>query len=481
MKMKLILANLVTAQILFTLPAYADNYMVIMGAGGEEAKPGTIFDGGIRNLATYARNSPGLKVDVALNGGHPETTQIVENEFPRGTPTSQFREVDYKRLIQKYTQMLKDDQIKSGDQLMIYIDSHGGEKEAALKTHRISTAEGTAVNLDSLEGSETVSLDALEALKDLAKTKHVKMAIIDASCHSGNTIALADENTCVVSSSGPNHYGYTSFGYAFPNAMSKGKTLEEVFLDVRNNENAPSFPMISTNEGMSVYNELYTKLTPFLYDYDEKNDKLTPFLLRNNSEAQMCLTDANFKSLIQTIDGIEEMNTVTKKILWWTYKNKEVDFSELKRLLTQYKKTLDDAALKMREIGTEQFRKKETIQGFVGEVTWKDLLMTDYNELITKASERLRTETNEKKRTALANNILYYTRANEKKQNLLNTESGLAATVNQQKELMRSLSDTKVLSGSIAREERKLYDIMYKQAQKANPDKSQNPCHNFKL
>jgi len=481
MKKKILFSKFIAIHFLLTLPAYADNYMVIMGAGGEEAKPGTIFDGGIRNLATYVRNSDGLKVDVALNGGHSETTQIIENEFPRGTPTSQFREVDYKRLIQKYTQMLKNDQIKSGDQLMIYIDSHGGEKEASLKTHRISTAEGTAVNLDNLDGSETVSLDDLEALKDLAKAKRVKMAIIDASCHSGNTVALADENTCVISSSGPNHYGYTSFGYAFPNAMSKGKTLEEVFLEVRNNETAPSFPMISTNEGMSVYNELYTKLTPFLYDYDEKNDKLTPFLLRNNGEAQMCLTDANFKSLIQTIDNIEDMNTVTKKILWWTYKNKEVDFTELKRLLTQYKKTLDEAALKMREIGSEQFKKKETIQGFVGEVTWKDLLMTDYNELITKASERLQAETNEKKRNALANNILYYTRANEKKQALLNSESGLAASVNQQKELMRSLTDTKVLSGSIAREERKLFDIMYKQAQKANPDKSKNPCHNFKL
>ncbi len=481
MKMKLFAAQVIAFNLLVSLPAQADNYMVIMGAGGEEAKPGTIFDGGIKNLATYVRNSPGLKVDVALNGGHSETSQIIENDFPRGTPTSQFREVDYKRLIQKYTQMLNDNQIKTGDQLMIYIDSHGGEKEASLKTHRISTAEGTAVNLDNLQGSETVSLDDLEALKDLARTKNVKMAIIDASCHSGNTIALADENTCVISSSGPNHYGYTSFGYAFPNAMSKGKTLEEVFLEVRNNENAPSFPMISTNEGMAVYNELYARLTPFLYDYDEKNDKLTPYLLRNSGEAQMCLTDANFKSLINTIDSIEEMNTVTKKILWFTYKNKEVDFTELKRLLTEYKKTLDEAALKMREIGVEQFKNKETIPGFAGEVTWKDLLMTDYNALISKASERLATETNEKKRRALASNIVYYTKANEKKQALLSADAGLAVVVNRQKELMRSLSDTKTLSGSIAREERKLYDIMYKQAQKSNPDKSKNPCHNFKL
>lgn len=480
MKKTLALAPLLAFHLL-TTTARADNFMVIMGAGGEEAKPETIFDTGIKNLASYARNSAGLKLEVALNGGHSETSAIIEKEFPSGTPTSQFRESDFKRLIDQYTKKLERGDIKEGDQLMIYIDTHGAEKDSGTKTHRVSTAEGTAVNLDNLRGSTMVNLDDLEPLKKLAARKKVKMAIIDASCHSGNTIALADENTCVISSSGPDHYGYSSFGNAFPLAMNKGKTLEEVFLEVRRAEYPPSFPMISTSEGMSIYNELYAQLTPFLYSFDEKNDKLTPYLLRNKSAANACITDSNFKSLMSTIDKIEEMNTVTKKVLWWTYKNKEVDFTELKRLLTNYKKIQDEAMAKLAQLDSDQLKTKETIDGFMGEYTWQELLQTNYDDHINKLSERMRAEPDETKKEEMANTLRFYSLAKTKQQEIQNAHPELATNVQRQKEVMRSLGDTRNIASTIALEERKLFDVMYKQAEKANPDKSKNPCHNFKL
>lgn len=488
MKKTLILSHLVLA----VTVVHAEDYLVIMGAGGEGSKEDTIFDSGIRNIANYVKNRPDLKVDVALNGGHPKTEELIRNEFPAGTATSQFKDTDYRRLIAKYKTMLSSDKMKAGDQLMIYIDTHGAEKEAAYKTHRIAVAGGgAATNLNNLQGTTLVALDELEVLKDLAAKKGVRLAIIDQSCHSGNTIKLADENTCVVTSTGPNHYGYTSFGNYFPNNMTKGKSLEQAFLETRNMESAPSYPMISSVEGMNAYNELYEKLTPFLYDYDEKNDKLTPYLMKNNSEAQLCLSDANYKSLMATINSIEEMNTVSKKILWWTQSFKEVDFTELKQLLTDYKTILDQTAIKMRELRAERLDTEEKISvrasnsnyriEYQYHVKWKDLLTTDYDSLIRAMNVRIMAETDNYEKTSLMGTLDFYQKAKARKEELLRTQPDLATVQDKQKEIMQGLTHTNTLSRSIAREERKLFEAMYKQAQKANPDKSKNPCHNFKL
>lgn len=488
MKKTLLITNLLLA----VTVANADDYLVIMGAGGEGTKEDTIFDSGIRNMAGYVKNRGDLKVDIALNGGHSKTEELIRTEFPAGTPTSHFRDTDYRRLIAKYKEMLSSDKMKAGDQLMIYIDTHGAEKEAGFKTHRIATAGGgAATNLNTLQGTTLVALDELEVIKDLAAKKGVRLAIIDQSCHSGNTLKLADENTCVVSSTGPNHYGYTSFGYYFPSNMAKGKTLEQAFLETRSMETAPSYPMISSIEGMSVYNELYEKLTPFLYDYNEENDKLTPYLLKNNSEAQMCLSDANYKSLMATINSIEEMNTVSQKILWWTHSYKEIDFTELKQLLTDYKKTLDQTALKMRELNADRLNKEETITvrasagNYRTEYQWKvkvkDLLTTDYDKLITETQARIQAETSNYEKTTLMGTMDFYQKSRARRDELLRNQPDLATIQSKQKEIMQGLTNTGTISSSIAREERKLFAAMYKQAQKANPDKSKNPCHNFRL
>lgn len=473
---------------------WAADFMLVMGAGGEPAKPDTIFDTSIQNLATYVKTKPELTVDVALDGGHPVTESIVEKEFPSNATKSKFHEQDYNRLIDKYLRMLASNEIKPGDQLLIYIDSHGAEKDGESSTHKISTADSAAENLNNLQGATLVDLDKLKAIRDLAKIRKVKLAIIDGSCHSGNTLALADSNTCVISSSGPNHYGYTSFTNNLTSSLSKGKNLEDIFLEIRPKETTLSFPMISTAEGEFVNNRLYEKLTPFLYGYDEKNEKLTNYLLTNNSEAQMCLSNQNYKALISMIDKIEDMNTVTTNLLWWSFKTKELDLSELKRLLAQYKSNLDEAAIKFRQLGTDRLKKMETIQvraetpGFITEYStnysWNDLLTTDFDKMINETRDRISSTSDEMKKNEFAGMLDLYQKAKSKREEILRSNPDLESIKTRQAELVKTLKSSTEIASSIAKEERQLYQAMYKQAQKEgkkSKDISQNPCHNFTL
>lgn len=162
------------------------------------------------------------------------------------------------------------------------------------------------------------------------------MAIIDTTCHSGSTLALADDNTCVISGTGPNHYSYTNFSQSFTAAMIKGMNLEEIFLQVRAMGYTAGFPMISTYLGQAVNSILYEKITPFLY-YSEVSaqgslDLLSPFLQTNHSDYHQCVADKNFVSLIATINLIEELNTITKNI-WIDDKNKRTRFREIKNIV----------------------------------------------------------------------------------------------------------------------------------------------------
>lgn len=69
-----------------------------------------------------------------------------------------------------------------GDQLMIYIDSHGAEKSKNLKTHAIATAGESSSNLTTLEGSTIVDLDQLEILKKLAIKEYQTQSLGDRLC-----------------------------------------------------------------------------------------------------------------------------------------------------------------------------------------------------------------------------------------------------------------------------------------------------------
>lgn len=475
----------------FSTSVFSSDHLMVIGAGGEGEKPDTIFDGAIKNIGDYVKRTPGIKVDVALNGGHSTTEALINESFSNASTRSGFLESDYTRLIESYKLKLKNNEMVAGDQLMIYVDSHGAEKENNFKTHRIATSGGRASNLNTLDGASVVDLDQLEVLKKLAKEKGVKLAIIDGSCHSGNTLALADDNTCVISSTGPNHYGYGTFSQNFAAAMQKGKNLEEIFLEARAIDDTPGLPMISTHAGQGVDSILYDKITPYLYHFDDKNDKLTPYLKENRDDYQQCMADESFNSLMKTIDSIEKLNTSSRKIFWWTYSVKELDLSRLKELIGNYKKSHDLVNSKTRELATERLDKKETIKASVSsgawrtstekDYTWRELMTSDYNSLISNLQERINNETNGDKITSYKLTMSLYTQAKAKKEELLRAQPDLAMIKEKEDDIKKLVTSNYWTSREIALEERKLYSALYKNSQKEQAPTKANPCRDFKI
>lgn len=484
--------TILTSLFLLTLTtaSWGADHLLIFGAGGEAPKEDTIFDGGIKKLGEYVKANPALKIDLALNGGHVKTERLINESFPTASTKSNFLESDYDRLIDSYKLKIKNDMLP-GEQLMIFIDSHGALQEKGSKAHKIATSEGTATNLNNLTGSTLVDLNKLSVLKKLAKDKGIKLAIIDSSCHSGSSLDLADDNTCVITATGPDHYGYAGFSESLVSAMKKGKNLEEVFLETRSMEKTPGLPMISTKVGVDINSALYEKITPFLYSFDLDGDKLTPFLRANSSEYQQCIADQNFNSLISTINSVEEINTVANKVLAWTTTTKEVDLSYLKTLLTKYKTSLDLVRAKSRELGTDRLIKEELIsvniksEGYTSSVehsfSWKDLITTDFDSLIGLEQRRLNNEANPANRASLLAMKTLYTQAKAKKESLIRAQPDLL-TISSKEDSISSLIEANYWTvADIAKEERKLYSALYKNAQKKQLPSQPNPCRDFKI
>jgi hypothetical protein len=458
--------------------AWSADHIMVLGAEADTADY-PLFNEDIKNISDYITRTPGLKADVALMSGNKTTQAIINESFTTASTKTGFFESDYKRLIQSYITKLNNNEMVAGDQLMIYIDSHGAEKDAGVPGHRIITGQGIPTNLDTLEGASSVHLQDLQELKALAKAKNIKMAIIDNSCHSGNSLDLADDNTCVISSTGPKHYGNTHFSKNFSAAMSKGKNLEEIFIEVRGNDETFALPMISSQAGLAVNSILYEKITPFFYEFDEDQDKLMPFLQDNHSDYHQCIADKNFDYLIKTIDQIESLSSVSKNVMWKNEKSKQVSFAKLKALLGNYKRTQDLARLKMRELNIDRLRKKENF----GEInyTWRELLTTDFKHSINETQGWIDNES----KSSVANEYLQlkatYIQANARKQEILKNSPDLINLVQKEAEIKKLKEENQDIVSFIAVEERKLYSALYKNAQKNEQSSKPNPCQNFKI
>lgn len=265
------------------------NHMLLIGGGGEPVGKTTIFDKEVSNVGDYLKASGKWSVGTSFNGGHEDTEKIVAAKISATNPS--FSANQYETMIADYVSKIRNGTIKPGDQLLVQVSSHGAMNSSGEKSHRVSTAGSVATDLQNLAGSGVVSLDKLQDLINIAASKNVKLALVDLSCHSGNTLALANPNTCIISSSGPVHFGWSGeigFSNKFTAAMKPGKNLEEVFLEALGKKEDPGFPMISSPVGQDLQREMYKPVTPFLYEWRAKSDhdKLSPYLEQEVLENQ---------------------------------------------------------------------------------------------------------------------------------------------------------------------------------------------------
>ena len=355
----------------------AKDSIIIIGGGGEALDAvETQFDGSVEALGEFYQQNKDYKVIVNFNGGHSTTESIIESKFIGAEIKNNFTSKSYEKIISDLVTQLESNQIPTGGKILIFIDSHGSEKDG--ETHSISTSNSAVLNMNS-GGLSMVSLDKLKILSKLAEKKNVKLGIIDGSCHAGNSLKLANSKTCVIAASGPLHYSYPVFASTFAKKMQKNKNLEEIFLETSKEVNGLGFPMISSPIGIIIQNEIYPYLTPYMYYHDDYNglplDKIDSYLTNNSASDLICKKNEDFINSNSILNLIEIMSKVNP-----------IDLSQLKKEIASYKKTQDEYFELLTRLDLSNLDKIEDVSTRDKKVrskyTHREILSTDYSFFI---------------------------------------------------------------------------------------------------
>lgn len=462
------------------------NHFALIGGGGEPHREATtIFDHEVEGFGNFMNSSRGAwQSRAAFNGGHSGTEAMVDRLFGQSPA---FSPESYESMLNHYKEQLTSGRIGRGDQLMIQIASHGAFRRPGEKSHGIS-AGGGMVDLTTGRGSSLVDLDKLQEIIALANTNGVKLAIIDTSCHSGSTLALANANTCVISSSGPNHFAsghYIGFGARFSRELRRGRNLEEVFqrtisqpaMRTAYGFNIPpvyGFPMISSAAGERIQNEIYPLLTPYLYN-NERNpglDKLSPYLRNLVQDDPTCQEPiANFQNLVRQIQALGELSSrVQVQPLLTALQN----YENLQRQLREGLAALNAPDLSQ----TEEFCRPRPAGYPPGNLCHSsklsDLMLTSFTSTINSLTNQASTLTGPSREYALMQADLFramQTRAEE----LKNHPS---------RSYISSMNDlpgrTSAMVREVYTELHKIYPTMYREEARRTAS-APNPCRDFTL
>lgn len=459
----------------------AENHMIVLGGGGEPQGNTTIFDSTMKTLGKNLQSTD-WKYQISFNGGHADTEQIMSSHYPNPVaPITNFTADKYAQMISEYKARILMGDIGPDDQIMIIMNSHGASKgRINMKTHQVSATGGAARDLNNLSGSKLVSMDDLEELVKLTNEKGIKLGIVDLSCHSGNTLALKKDapNTCIITATGPNHYGYAgdvAFSGQFMKNLKKGTTLEMAFLNARAETRDASFPMISTDEGEAIAAEVYAKITPYLYYYDPKADKLTDYLLNNSSDCIVCTRDHQFQALFDQINKLQAASGGRRQ---------GFNGEELKKLILDYKKEQDEILKAANALGypmlnkTETFSapvvvKGKTVRNWNLSFTWKELLNLEPDKTIahiTKSQALSKTAAEKAEDQAV---LKAWNDVKKKQQEILVQYPDLKNAQEKAKKLVQQIGNNRSTAEKIALQEKKFYDELYRQKQSLNGN---DPC-----
>lgn len=467
--------------------AKADNFMMIMGGGGEPEGKDTIFDSTMKTFGDTLKTS-NWRYQVSFNGGHPETEAIMTSKYNKSeAPVSSFTADSYKKMISEYKAKILMGEIKSGDQLMIMVNTHGAAKGTTGKTHLIAVSGGNATtDLNQLSGTPLVSMDDLEELVKLTNEKGIKLGIVDLSCHSGNTMALKTNapNTCIITATGPKHYGYagdSAFTGKFVKNLKKGETLESAFLAARAQAIDASFPMISTDENDQIVAEVYAAITPYLYYYDPKADKLSDYLIASSKDCVACTRDTQFKVLIDKITALQSASSGTKS---------GFNGEELKKLLTDYKAGQDAIIRQEQQLGVGMLTKTEafvttamsSLKGKGGKpvagkfslsMSWSDIIRAEPDKVMASISKFNATEKDPGSQASAFAALEGWKAIKEKQTQILTQYPQMKDAKEQGLKIAKSIGQNRDTAEKIALQEKKFYDEMYRQKQSLN---SNDPC-----
>ena len=463
--------------------------LLFMGGGGEpQNKETTIFDSEVESVGNFISQNRDWKADVYFNGGHNETEKILHNQLKQNSLTvGHFTQESYNEALSQYEEKIKNGEIRSGEKLLVYITTHGAKKSPREKTHQIATSGAHAADLNTLSGGKNVDLDRIQSLIDLAKSKGVKLALLDFSCHSGSTLALHDPNVCIITASGPDHFGYTSWGKRFSQEMEKGKNLEEIFLKTFSNRGETAFPMISSPVGMDLQEELYKLMSPYLYYWDATptKDKFKAYIETQVLENKCEQNDLAHQEILRLS---QDMESILKG------RNRRVNFDAFRRALNEYhsfQKSIKDDLIRMDlpKLNTEKekfctkfeylrINNKPYYHTSCNEWTLKEIMLMDVEAEIVSVEKKKQklTEKDQAFSNAYLENLK---KLKTRKQELLFKNPEYAKYKDYYKSLPDLNKKTWGLALNVSKELQKVYTEAY--TQRSKNDHRPNACKDFVL
>jgi hypothetical protein len=467
--------------------------LIFIGGGGEPDGETTIFDWDVSYLADYHKKAKLKNTSIAFDGGHSDTEKILKNNFT-GQSVLNFNTTNFEKIISDYISALEKGEYKAGDQIMVMIDSHGSFSVKGQYSHSVSPSDGASIDLDRLI-----------KLKKKARERGVKLAVIDLSCHSGSTIALADENTCVLTATSPDHYAYTRssvpwlengpFTNNFISGMQAGKNLEELFVSARAASVSFDYPMISSPEGLTINANIYERLGHFLFFTDKDRKEGKSYILNKASETNgLCTQEQSFNTLMRFIKEIEDI-TITEKKGWFfsgKYMSADFDSSKLERLLKEYQAILSELIRIKNEINNDK-SEVDTVSDYVttdsrsGKTVIKQRsskdrvslrLLVDYDVIIQLIHSLMKNKDSTESDLKNYNISLENVKKKKEEQNKMRIQyPRLAQLITDYDKLSEQMpSGARV----IALEEKKMYNEYYKALRRIHPD-TKNPCRDFIL
>jgi hypothetical protein len=226
-----------------------DNYLVYFGGGGEPDGETTIFDRSIPAIASFAE-AQNYKAEYFSTKNHKFSAEMAAKAT--GNTTQEFTSENWSKKMNQLVQDIQSGKISKGSKLLLTIDTHGMDRGGIF---RMSTVNGIVAPVEEIK-----------RLIVAAEENGVSLGLYASNCTSGNLLKLASDKTCIVTSSMPNQYGFTSDGYMFLKNLRKAKNLEENFLESRNYNallSLPAQPGISTVAGQKTQ-EALGMLLPYL-------------------------------------------------------------------------------------------------------------------------------------------------------------------------------------------------------------------------
>lgn len=467
----------------------ADNKFYFLGGGGEPTGSTTIFDHQIESVGKFVDSKYNKwSVNYSFNGGHARTEKMLSSKFKKGTNYGPFTEENLEKALSPLEEDLFNQKFEPGSQVMIMINSHGSVKMVADKSHQIALASGAITDLKTLKGAQTVSLDILEEVIQRANESGVKLAILDFSCFSGNTLKLATPNTCIISSTGENQYSYneirdpgdttqlTTFASRFMNQMRPGKNLEEVFLSARLGSTAPDFPMISTESGKMVDDLLYKVMSPFLnYNEESVDDFYKSYDLKNLSQS-LCKTEDHYSSVIKQIEKIESLADIPRRMFNTEHLKKAL--SDYRDYQVKFEKALldvNDVGLEVKNIIAREHAEHAYMFDREDGMSILNANFDTVKKVYKTSLDSAETDFSKKFYKELYDNLLI----KEKITKGLNSKLSASAKLKLKRfnQIYDDSEKTFVLAEKVANEAKKVYDKLYK----ANMKKENNPCKDFVL